>query len=201
MSLKTCKTFEIDTDIESQLEYFRYENYKLQIENKNLQDEVCRKSKGKKGQIDRNELVKSINKSLEPSLTSENKKLTKMVHDYEQKISEMSKMLQECDEKLQEYENDFKNIKVALEIVDERVEEVVEPKEVCLDFVLVNPASKAGGDKYVSAKDKNFTLYVPQKYSRLNGKACSHISVKLSQGDDLTETKNLKSLYKVKYVG
>jgi hypothetical protein len=174
--MNAVKTFEIDTDAEGQLEYFRLENYNLSTENKRLKGEKKEPNKS----ASRNELlIKAINRSLEPDVVSENKRLKKMLEDQEQKIAEMSNLLEICDKKLEDFENDYKDIKVALEADS--------PDESLLQFYLRNPASKKGGDKYETTQDKEFMIYVPQKYSRLNGVPHKNMFVKLSFGDDFAE--------------
>jgi seryl-tRNA synthetase len=189
------KTFEIDADSEGQLEYFRYENYNLQTEIRELKDRLL-ENNGKKD--DRNQLIKNINNKLESSLISENKMLREMIEEREGQISEMK-------QKLEEYENDFKDIKVALEVSDVDHEAGFGNKsdnnEVCLDFTLINPASGKGGDKYACVENNKFVIYFPQIYSRLGGKAINKMCVKLSRGDNFADIKNKKSEWKVKYVG
>jgi hypothetical protein len=191
--MNKIKTFEIDTDMESQLEYFRYENYNLQTEIRELQGERNGGGVRKGG---RNQLIKKINNKLESSLISENKRLREMLEEREGQIHNMKK-------KLEEYENDFKDIKVALEVgeVDYGAGSKLDNDEVRLDFILTNPASAKGGDKYECVGNNKFVIYFPQIYSRLGGKALGKMCVKLSQGDNFADIRNKKSQWKVKYVG
>ena len=56
-------------------------------------------------------------------------------------------------------------------------------REFNLLFNLVNPARKNGGDKYeavIEGEEKPFSIYIPQKFSRVANVCIPHFEVTLS---------------------
>ena len=48
-----------------------------------------------------------------------------------------------------------------------------------LEFQLDKPAKRAGGDKYICSEQSEFTIYIPQTISRVNGEPIKKLKVNI----------------------
>ena len=52
-------------------------------------------------------------------------------------------------------------------------------KKLVLDFKLLKPAKRKGGDKYVCSSDAGFNIYFPQSISRQKGVPAKELQIKV----------------------